>query len=81
MAGRFPLFTDAHIQQPIVKSLAQRGWDIERAVDVFPERTADDMLFEHAAKTGRVFVTSDSGILGSAREWLAEGRAFRGMVY
>jgi hypothetical protein len=81
VAGRFPLFTDAHIQQPIVKGLTQRGWDIERAIDVFPERTSDDVLFEYAAKKGRVFVTSDSGILGSAKEWLAEGRACKGLVY
>ncbi len=72
MIGRFPLFTDAHIQQPIVKGLTQRGWDNERAIDIFPERTTDDVLFEYAANTGRVFVTNDSGILVSAKEWLSE---------
>jgi len=81
VAGRFRLFTDAHIQQQIIKGLTQRGWDVERAVDVFPERTTDDVLFEHAAKKGRAIVTSDAGILKSAKEWLSEGRPFKGMIY
>ena len=62
MAGRFALFTDAHIQQQLVDGLTQRGWDVERAIDVFPERTTDDVLFEHTARRGRVFVTSDRGV-------------------
>ncbi len=67
MGGRFPLFTDAHIQQRLVKGLKQRGWDVERTIDAFPERTNDDVLFEHAEEAGRVFVTCDGGVLGLAK--------------
>jgi len=81
VAGRFPLFTDAHIQQNLVKGLTQEGWEIERAVDVFPERTTDDVLFEYAAKQDRVFVTNDGGVLGLAKAWRSEGRTFKGMVF
>ena len=79
MAG-FPVFTDNHIRQPIVKALRARGWDVVRAVDTFGERNDDDELLAWAAANGRVFVTSDDGIHATAHEWLRQGRAFR-MVY
>jgi len=81
VAGRFPLFTDAHIQQPIVEGLTRRGWDVERAIDVFPERTKDPVLLEYAATSGRVFVTNDSGIIQTVNDWLAAGRSINGMVF
>ena len=31
MAG-FPLLTDNHVRQPIIKALRARGWDVVRAV-------------------------------------------------
>ena len=77
MAGRFALFTDAHIQQQLVDGLTQRGWDVERAIDVFPERTTDDVLFEHTARRGRVFVTSDRGVHRLADAWRSEERVFK----
>lgn len=81
MAGRFPLFTDAHIQQAIVEGLTRRGWDVERAIDLFPERTKDNVLLDYAVVSGRVFVTNDSGIIRTVSDWLAEGRPFTGMVF
>jgi hypothetical protein len=74
---RLPLFTDNHVRQPIVDALRARGWTIFRAIDVFPERTPDEALFEHAAGEGLVFVTSDRGVHTIARRWLEEGRPFR----
>jgi predicted nuclease of predicted toxin-antitoxin system len=56
---RFLLLTDAHIRQQLVDGLQERVWDVERAIDVFPEGTDDVILFEYAAKNNRVFVTCD----------------------
>jgi len=81
VAGLFPLFTDAHVQQRLVRGLRQRGWDVVRAIDVFPEKTPDDVLFEYAAKEGRVFVTNDEPIHKLAMRWLSEGRPFPGLVF
>ena len=77
MERRLPLFTDNHVRQPIVDALRARAWKVVRAIDVFPERTPDDVLFAHAADEGLVFVTSDRGIHSIARTWLDEGRPFR----
>ena len=78
--ARFPLFTDNHVRQQIVDGLRARGWDIVRAIDVFPEGTEDDVLFAYAAQEGRVFVSSDEPAQEIPKQWLREGRAFRGMV-
>ena len=59
MAGRFLLLTDNYVRQQLVEALTSRGWDVVRAIDVFPERTSDEILFAHAAATGRVFVSTD----------------------
>ena len=77
MAGRFPLFTDADIRGQLIEGLIQRGWDVVRVIDVFPERTRDPVLFVHAAKEARVFVTTDRRIQTTAERWLKEGRPFR----
>lgn len=73
----FPLFTDNHVRQPIVNGLVARGWDVVRAIDVFPEGTDDDVLFAYAAGGSRVFVTSDKGVHVVARDWLEAHRPFR----
>jgi hypothetical protein len=78
--SRFPLFSDACLRQQIVDGLVRRGWDVERAVDAFPERTQDEVLFEHAAKADRVFVTNDEKIPAIAEQWLARGLRFRGLI-
>ena len=81
MAGRFPLFTDAHIQQSIVEGLSRRGWDVERAIDVFPERTRDPVLLDYVVMSGRVFVTNDSGIIQTVNERAAAEPSIKGMVF
>lgn len=55
MPGRFALFTDENVDGPLIKALSARGWDVVRAVDVFGERTDDDVLFSYAAEHRRVF--------------------------
>jgi hypothetical protein len=80
VAERFPLYTDADIHQPLIKALRERGWDVVRAIDTFPEGTEDEVHFEHAAKENRVLVTNDRRIEAIANRWLEEGRAFRGLI-
>lgn len=80
MAGRFPLFTDACVNGHLVAALTQRGWDVVRAVDLFPERTPDPVVFARAAEERRVFVSNDGPIERLALAWLAEARPFR-MVF
>ena len=80
MAGRFPLYTDANVRGPLVEALRKLGWDVVRAVDIFPEKTSDPVHFEYAARVGRVFVTNDQPAIDIAYRWLREGRRFRGMV-
>ncbi len=77
---RFPLFTDNHVRQQLVDGLLQRGWDVQRAIDVFPERTDDDDLFRYAAEQGRVFVTNDDRIRATGEEWLADEQSFEGLI-
>jgi hypothetical protein len=73
----FRLFTDNHTREPIVKALRDRGWDAVRAIDVFPEKTPDNVLFAHAAEQERAFATCHEGVHEIAMEWLEAGRASR----
>lgn len=59
MAGRFPLLADTCVNDHLVQGLKARGWDVMRAVDLYPEATKDEVLFARAAAEGRVFVTND----------------------
>ena len=80
MAGRFPLLSDACVNDHLVRGLKDRGWDVVRAVDLYPEATKDEVLFARAAAEGRVFVTNDRPSEAVAVRWLLEGRPFRGVI-
>lgn len=80
MAGSFPLLTDEHISKALIKALRDRGWDVVRAVDVFGQRTDDEILLEYAAQQGRVLVTTDVRLEAIAVRWLREWRTFPGLV-
>jgi hypothetical protein len=80
VAGRFPLLTDACVNDHLISALRDRGWDVVRAIDVSGEKTKDEVLFERAAKEGRVFVTNDRPAEAIAIRWLRERRLFAGMV-
>ena len=80
MAGLFPLYTDADVHGDLVTGLQRRGWDVLRAVDVFPEGTKDAPHLERAAELNRVFVTNDQPLRAIAYRWLRERRAFRDMI-
>ena len=80
MAGRFPLLTDACVNERLVQALRQNGWDVVRVIDLYPEKTQDPIVFQRAADDNRVFVTNDRPAEAIAIRWLAEGRRFRGMV-
>ena len=81
MAGRFPLYTDADVQGPVVRALQRAGWDVMRAIEALPEGTSDPAHFEHAITLGRVLVTNDEGQRKRARHWYTEGRAFPGVIW
>ncbi len=81
MAGRFPLYTDADIDGPVVDALVDHGWDVARAIDTFPEKTDDGVHFAHAARSGRAMVGNDIDVKLLAELWYREGRAFRGLVW
>ncbi len=59
MAGRFPVLTDAPVNDHFVRALRDRAWDVVRAIDLYRERTKDEVLFERAAADDRAFVTND----------------------
>ena len=74
MAGRFPIFADACFNGILVDALIRTGWDVRRAIDVFPQGTNDPALFEWAAQEKRVFVTNDGPLERMALAWVREGR-------
>ena len=80
MPGRFPLYTDADVHGPLVAALGAHGWDVVRAVDLYPAGTSDTVHFERAAKENRVLVSNDQDMEVIANRWLAEGRPFRGLI-
>jgi hypothetical protein len=65
----------------VVNALAHAGWDLLRAVDVFPEKTKDASHFERASALGRVLVSNDRDMLDLAYRRLEQGRSFRGLVW
>ena len=81
MAGRFPLYTDADIQGPVIEALKKAGWDVVRAIEAFPAKTKDPVHFQRAVELGRVLVTNDDGQRQRARAWYEEGRAFPGVIW
>ena len=80
MAGHFPLYTDADVHGPLIVALRARGWDVVRAIDLYPQGTSDAVHFERAAKENRVLVSNDQDMEVTANRWLAEGRPFRGLI-
>jgi hypothetical protein len=81
VAGRFPLYTDADVQGPVIHALKSAGWDVLRAIEAFPERPAAPVHFERAVELGRVLVTNDEGQRQRARAWYQQGQAFPGVIW
>jgi hypothetical protein len=81
VAGRFPIFFDACVRQQIIDGMVGRKWDVQRAIDFFPEGTDDDTLFEYAAINSRTFVTTDEDIPRIGEDWLRTQRPFTGLIY
>lgn len=78
MPRRFPLLTDEHISKALIKALRERGWDVIRAIDVFGQKTDDQVLFEYAIEHERVFVTTMRVSKRSASAGCGNGGAFLG---
>jgi hypothetical protein len=81
VAGRFPLYTDTDVDGRVVSALAGAGWDVQRGIDAYPERTRDAVHFEHATKAGRVLVSNDIDMKLLGENWAAERRTFPGLVW
>jgi len=79
VAGRFRLYTDADIHGPFVHVL-KKGWDLVRAVDLYPQGQDDRTHFERAAKEGRVLVSNDLDQVRIAQEWILAGCPLAGLV-
>jgi hypothetical protein len=58
VAGGFPVYTDADVHGPLIAALRARGWDLVRAVELYPQGTADAVHFE-AAKQNRVLISTE----------------------
>ena len=80
MAAGFPLYTDADVHCPLIAALRARGRDLVRAIDLYPQGTADAVHFEAAATQNRVLISNDQDMEVIANRWLAEGRLFRGLI-
>ncbi len=76
-----PLYADEAVSGQLVKMLVERGWDVERAVDVFPAGTTDEQQLAYAARENRVFIGVDEVFLQIGRRWHREGRRFRMIVW
>jgi predicted nuclease of predicted toxin-antitoxin system len=61
----------------MIEGLRKRGWDVMHATEEFGEKTRDAPLFDYAAQTERVLVSTDADMLAEAKVWLEQGRAFR----
>jgi hypothetical protein len=80
VAGRFRLYADADIHGPFVHALRSNGWDLVRAVDLYPEGQDDRTHFERAAEERRVLLSNDLDQVRIALEWILAGRRFDGLV-
>ena len=61
MTGRFPLYTDADVHGPLIAALRAHGWEVVRAIDLYPQETTDIVHFERASKENRVLISNDRG--------------------
>jgi hypothetical protein len=75
------LYADEHVPLAVIKALRRAGHDVLRALDRYPEGTADVPHFERAAQEHRVFLTQDTDFLALASKKLAEGKHHPGVIY
>ena len=74
MAVRFPLYTDENVKGALIKALRQGGWDVVRAIEVFPEGTDDEVHLAFAFPViEAVLLLAGSGD-AVGRTYLAAGR-------
>lgn len=52
-------FLDENFPRPAIPFLVSIGHTASHALDLFPQGTADDKLFEHAQSTSAIFITTD----------------------
>ena len=81
MAGRFRLYIDADVDGPLVHALRSAGWDLVRAIDLYPEGTSDPVHFARARAEERVLVSNDRDMRVLAEVALARQEGFPGLVW
>lgn len=81
MAGRFALLTDENTAKGVAQALADRGWNVARAVRTVQEGTDDEALLQKAVELDRVLLTRDVDLEVIAHRWLREWRPFPGIIF
>jgi len=81
VAGRFRLYADADVDGPLVHALRSAGWDLVRAIDLYPEGTPDPVHFARARMEGRVLVSNDRDMRVLAEAVLARQESLPGLVW
>ncbi|TDI35471.1 MAG: hypothetical protein E2P02_27865 [Acidobacteria bacterium] len=71
---------DESVNGHLIKALRRDGLEIVCAKDIFPEGTADEVHFEHAAKQKWVLVANDEDHKVIGHRWLSEGKTFAGLI-
>lgn len=61
--------------------LRLRQVDVLTAQDDGTTRLTDELLLEHASKSGRPLVTHDIRFHALAQNWLVQGRPFCGLIF
>ena len=75
------LYFDHNVRAAIASGLRQRGVDVLLAYEDGYAEVDDPIVLERATELGRVTFTNDDDFLPIARQWLAAGRTFAGVVY
>ncbi len=75
------IYADENVDGRLVAALRRLGWDVVRALDLFPPATDDHVHFAAAAARGRAILTQDQDMLVLAAAWAKSERGFIGVVF
>lgn len=75
------LYFDVHIDHAITAQLRLRQVDVRTAQDDAVDLLSDELLLEHASRSGRPIVTHDIRFQAMAEDWQRQGRPFCGLIF
>jgi hypothetical protein len=81
VAGRFRLYMDADIDGRLIHALRAAGWDMVRAIDLYPEGTDDSIHLARARLEGRVLAANDRDMKRHAEAALARNETLPGLIW